>query len=95
MVLQSLCRAWYSQATKHQSFAGLQKALSFAQKAAHIAPQQKSNIYNIAMIGQKATEILISTPPGKRSLPDLKRAVEHGIHAHQYVTIWTSTENKY
>lgn len=80
-VLHCLCRAWYSKAIKDQSFVALTKALVFAQRSLHLAPQEKANAYNLAMIEQKAAEMLLSASPAKRALADLKRAVEHGAHA--------------
>lgn len=83
-VLHCLCRAWYAKANKDQSFAALSKALLYAQRALHIAPQEKSNVYNLAMIEQKAAEMLFATAPAKRTLADLKRAVDQGVHAQKY-----------
>lgn len=61
----------------------LRKALQFAQRAVHLAPQEKANMYNLAMIEQKACELLIGTAPAKRTLSDLKRAIEYGHHAQR------------
>ncbi|EJD02630.1 TPR-like protein [Fomitiporia mediterranea MF3/22] len=82
-IIHCLCRAWYSKALKDQSFVALKSALSFAQRALHLAPQEKASMYNLAMIEQKAAEMLLGTSPAKRSLADLKRVVEHGAHAQQ------------
>jgi RNA polymerase-associated protein CTR9 len=40
-------------------------------------------VYNIAMIEQKAAEMLFSLPPDKRSLVDLESAVKHAGHAQK------------
>ncbi|KAI5118232.1 hypothetical protein M0805_008868 [Coniferiporia weirii] len=82
-IVHSLCRAWYAKANKDQSFAALNKALLYAQRALHIVPYEKSNVYNLAMIEQKAAEMLFATAPAKRTLADLKRAVEQGVHAQK------------
>ncbi|THH04202.1 hypothetical protein EW145_g5695 [Phellinidium pouzarii] len=81
--LHCLCRAWYAKANKDQSFTALSKALIYAQRALHIAPHEKSNVYNLAMIEQKAAEMLFATAPAKRTLTDLKHAVEQGAHAQK------------
>ena len=78
-----LCRAWYSKAIKDQSFVALRNALKFAQRAIHLAPHEKANMYNLAMIEQKAAEMLFGTAPGKRTLADLKLAIGYGNHAQQ------------
>ena len=41
--MHCLCRAWYSKAIKDQSFVALRNALKFAQRALHIAPQEKAS----------------------------------------------------
>ena len=53
-------------------------------KALHLHPFDKAITYNIAMIQQKAAELLISVPPAKRSLKDLQRAIEQAAHAQKY-----------
>lgn len=40
-------------------------------------------MYNIAMIQQKAAEMLLSIPPAKRSLKDLSQAIEQAAHAQK------------
>jgi RNA polymerase-associated protein CTR9 len=37
------------------------------------------------MIEQKATEMIFTIPPAKRSLRDLQRAIDQGVHATKYV----------
>ena len=39
----------------------------------------------MAMIEQKAAEMVLALPQTKRSLKDLKRVVELGTHAQKYV----------
>jgi hypothetical protein len=54
-------------------------------QALRLHPNDKAVLYNIAMIQQKAAELLFSIPPSKRSLEDLKHAVEQAGHAQRYV----------
>ena len=49
----------------------------------HLHPFDKAVLYNIAMIQQKAAELLISVPPAKRSLKDLQKAIEQAGHAQK------------
>jgi RNA polymerase-associated protein CTR9 len=46
-------------------------------------PSDKSTIYNIAMIQQKAAEMLFGITPSKRSLKDLQQAIEQLGHAQK------------
>ncbi|CCL99651.1 uncharacterized protein FIBRA_01671 [Fibroporia radiculosa] len=78
-----LCRSWYSKANKDQSFSAMCTALQYAQKAYHLHPFDKATLYNIAMIQQKAAEMLSSVPPAKRSLKDLQRAIEQASNAQK------------
>ncbi|KAM5530528.1 hypothetical protein V8D89_015805 [Ganoderma adspersum] len=82
-VLLCLCRAWHAKANKDQSFSAMTTALQYAQKALHLHPFDKAVLYNIAMIQQKAAELLISVPPAKRSLKDLQKAIEQAGHAQK------------
>ena len=77
-----LQRAWYAKANKEQSYVALQKALMFAQRAVHLAPHDKAAVYNMAMIEQKAAEMVFSLTP-KRTLKDLRRVVELASHAQK------------
>ncbi|PCH35997.1 RNA polymerase II-associated protein [Wolfiporia cocos MD-104 SS10] len=81
--LLSLCRSWYAKANKDQSFSAMNSALQYAQKAFHLHPYDKAIMYNIAMIQQKAAEMLMSIPPAKRSLNDLQKAIEQATHAQK------------
>ncbi|OBZ70980.1 Tetratricopeptide repeat protein 1 [Grifola frondosa] len=82
-VLLCLCRSWYAKANKDQSFSAMKTALQYAQKAFHLHPYDKAILYNIAMIQQKAAELLLSVPPAKRSLKDLQQAIEQAGHAQK------------
>ncbi|EMD33781.1 hypothetical protein CERSUDRAFT_117863 [Gelatoporia subvermispora B] len=82
-VLLYLCRSWYAKANKDQSFSAMATSLQYAQKAYHLHPWDKAILYNIAMIQQKAAEMLLSVPPAKRSLKELERAIEQAGHAQK------------
>ncbi|KAJ7646672.1 RNA polymerase II-associated protein [Roridomyces roridus] len=82
-VLLCLCRSWYAKATKDQSFPAMSTALRYAQMALHIQSNDKAVMYNIAMIQQKSVEMLFGLPTNKRTLKDLKRAIEHGNNAQK------------
>ncbi|TFY82402.1 hypothetical protein EWM64_g1614 [Hericium alpestre] len=82
-VLMCLCRSWYAKANKDQSFSAMNTALGYAQKALHIEPHDKAVLYNIAMIQQKAAEMLFALPSSKRTLKDLKHAIDHAGHAQK------------
>ncbi|RPD78632.1 RNA polymerase II-associated protein [Lentinus tigrinus ALCF2SS1-7] len=82
-VLLCLCRAWYAKANKDQSFSAMTTALQYAQKALYLHPLDKAILYNIAMIEQKAAELMMSVPPAKRSLKDLQRTIEQAAHAQK------------
>ncbi|VDB88728.1 unnamed protein product [Peniophora sp. CBMAI 1063] len=75
-VLMCLCRSWYSKATKDQSFASMNTALSYGEQALALTPGDKVILYNIAMVQQKAAEMLFSLPPAKRTLQELEDAIE-------------------
>ncbi|TFY58741.1 hypothetical protein EVJ58_g6226 [Rhodofomes roseus] len=81
--LLCLCRSYYAKATRDQSFAVMNTALQYAQKAYHLNPQDKAILYNIAMIQQKAAEMLLSIAPTKRSLKDLELAIQQATHAQK------------
>ncbi|KAF8709624.1 Tetratricopeptide repeat, partial [Rhizoctonia solani] len=78
-----LTRTLYAKANRDQSFATMRQALSYAQRASHLAPTDKSIVYNIAMIEQKAAEMLFALPPDKRTLIDLESAVQHAGHSQK------------
>ncbi|KAJ1308461.1 hypothetical protein OPQ81_004165 [Rhizoctonia solani] len=81
--LLHLARTLYAKANRDQSFATMRQALSYAQRASHLAPNDKSIVYNIAMIEQKAAEMMFSLPADKRTLADLESAVQHAGHAQK------------
>ncbi|KZT71727.1 TPR-like protein [Daedalea quercina L-15889] len=82
-VLLCLCRSYYAKATRDQSFTVMNTALQCAQKAYHLNPQDKAILYNIAMIQQKAAEMLLSIAPAKRSLKDLELAIQQATQAQK------------
>lgn len=59
----------------------------------HIQPSDRAILYNIAMIQQKAAEMLLSLEPSKRTSEELQAAVLQAQHAAKYVIppiAWTS-----
>ncbi|KAI0688182.1 RNA polymerase II-associated protein [Cytidiella melzeri] len=82
-VLLCLCRSWYAKATKDQSFSAMKSALRYAQAALHLHPHDKAILYNIAMIEQKAAEMLLPMLPAKRTLKEIQLAVEQAVHAQK------------
>jgi len=46
-------------------------------------PSDKAILYNIAMIEQKAAELLFSLPPERRKLADLRLGISHAAHAQK------------
>ncbi|KAJ8515561.1 hypothetical protein ONZ45_g7046 [Pleurotus djamor] len=53
------------------------------ESALHLQPNDKSTLYNIAMIQQKSAEMLFALPPAKRTLKDLQRAIDYAGHAQK------------
>ncbi|KAF8070705.1 RNA polymerase II-associated protein [Lyophyllum atratum] len=82
-ILLCLCRSWYAKATKDQSFIAMNQALRYVQMAYHIQPNDKAIVYNIAMIQQKAAEMLFAISAAKRSLRDLQRVIDQAAHAQR------------
>ncbi|KAL4073760.1 hypothetical protein V8B97DRAFT_1238806 [Scleroderma yunnanense] len=82
-VLLYLCRSWYAKASKEQSFPAMGTALKYAQMAIHLQPSDKAILYNLAMIQQKATELLFGLPPAKRTLRQLELAIAQAAHAQR------------
>lgn len=62
-------------------------------QALHLQPSDKAIVYNIAMIEQKAAEMLFAVNPSKRSLKDMQRAIDQAGHAQKWVhsDIWKDT----
>ena len=58
-------------------------ALKHPFQALHLHPQDKATLYNIAMIEQKAAEMLLPMAPAKRSLKEMQLAVQQAIHAQK------------
>ncbi|KAH8823308.1 hypothetical protein DL96DRAFT_1502475 [Flagelloscypha sp. PMI_526] len=88
--LMCLCRAWYAKAMKDQSWSIMKKAVACAQQAHHLHPADLSLLYNIAMIQQKSAEMLFALPPQKRTLKELKEAID-GAGAGQQLFASLST----
>ncbi|TXT09174.1 hypothetical protein VHUM_02648 [Vanrija humicola] len=80
-ILLYLCRAWYSYANKESNFSAMSQALFYATKALHILPSDRAILYNIAMIQQKAAEIMLSLDPSKRTLSELQLALKNAQDA--------------
>jgi hypothetical protein len=55
-------------------------------QALHTAPHDKAVLYNIAMMMQKAAEMMFATPLAKRQIADLESAIDQGAKAQRYVT---------
>ena len=51
--------------------------------AQRIHPSEKANVYNIAMIMQKAAEMIFTISPAKRTLEDLMKAVQQAVEAQK------------
>jgi RNA polymerase-associated protein CTR9 len=64
---------------------GLQFEAVAELQAMHIQPSDRAILYNIAMIQQKAAEMLLSLEPSKRTLEELQAAVLQARHAAKYV----------
>jgi RNA polymerase-associated protein CTR9 len=56
-------------------------------QALHLQPNDKAVLYNIAMIQQKAAELLFSISLSKRSLEELKHAIDQAGNAQKYI-LW-------
>ncbi|RXK39956.1 RNA polymerase-associated protein CTR9 [Tremella mesenterica] len=80
-VLLYLARAWYAYANRESNFSAMSKALSFCQRAMHIQPNDRAILYNIAMIQQKAAEMLFGLEPSKRTLEELHVALRQAQQA--------------
>ncbi|KAG9316871.1 hypothetical protein JVU11DRAFT_2947 [Chiua virens] len=82
-VMMCLCRSWYAKATKEQTSVAMNTALKYAQTALHLHPSDKAIMYNIAMIQQKAAELMFGLGPAKRTLKDLEWAIVQANHAQR------------
>ena len=50
----------------------------------HIQPSDRAILYNIAMIQQKAAEMLFALEPAKRTLDELRIALKQAQQAAKY-----------
>ncbi|KAI8461808.1 SacI homology domain-containing protein [Phakopsora pachyrhizi] len=75
-VLLYLARAWYQKASKDKSFHSLRNALNCAQEARELHNQDSAIAFNVALIQQKSLELLLDLPPPRRTLADIKLAIE-------------------
>lgn len=69
-----------------QAFPNFKKLVliySVTVQASHIQPQDKAILYNIAMIQQKAAQMLFAQAPAKRTLKDLQRGIEQATQAQK------------
>ncbi|KAK6902689.1 hypothetical protein I203_107948 [Kwoniella mangroviensis CBS 8507] len=80
-VLLYLARAWYALANREGNFSAMNKALGYCQQAMHIQPSDRAILYNIAMIQQKAAEMLFSLDVSKRTLEELEIALKQAQQA--------------
>ncbi|WWC61402.1 uncharacterized protein I303_103985 [Kwoniella dejecticola CBS 10117] len=80
-VLLYLARAWYALANREGNFSAMNKALAYCQQAMHIQPSDRAILYNIAMIQQKAAEMLFSLDVSKRTLEELEIALRQAQQA--------------
>lgn len=80
-VLLYLARAWYAYATKESNFSAMSKSLDYCQQAMHLQPSDRAILYNIAMIQQKAAEMLFAQDPAKRTLEELQLGLQQAQHA--------------
>ncbi|TCD66299.1 hypothetical protein EIP91_001545 [Steccherinum ochraceum] len=51
--------------------------------AFHLHPHDKAITYNIAMIEQKAAELLITVPAAKRTVKEMQKAIDQAQHAQR------------
>ncbi|CAD6588341.1 MAG: hypothetical protein TREMPRED_005031, partial [Tremellales sp. Tagirdzhanova-0007] len=80
-VLLYLARSWYAFANRESNFSAMSKALSYCQRAMHLQPADRAILYNIAMIQQKAAEMLFALEPAKRTLQELVVALKQAQQA--------------
>ncbi|WRT66885.1 uncharacterized protein IL334_003848 [Kwoniella shivajii] len=80
-VLLYLARAWYALANRESNFSAMNKALGYCQQAMHVQPSDRAILYNIAMIQQKAAEMLFSLDVSKRTLEELEVGLQQAQQA--------------
>lgn len=93
-ILLYLCRAWFSYANKETNFSAMGQALHYAQRALHLQPSDRAILYNIAMIQQKAAEIMLSLDPSRRMLDELQLALKRGAEAVSIFRALADDKNK-
>ncbi|GAA5832010.1 hypothetical protein JCM3766R1_003684 [Sporobolomyces carnicolor] len=76
-VLWYIARAWYFKALKESSFVDLEKAINVGQQATDLYPTDLSAIFNMAVLKQKAIEILNGRSNETRTSTQLRKAFEH------------------
>ncbi|GAA6004613.1 hypothetical protein JCM11491_002168 [Sporobolomyces phaffii] len=76
-VLWYIARAWYFKALKESSFVDLEKAIHVGQQATDLYPTDLSNIFNMAVLKQKAIEILYGRSNETRTAAQLDKAFEY------------------
>ncbi|BGP38925.1 protein required for normal CLN1 and CLN2 G1 cyclin expression [Rhodotorula kratochvilovae] len=76
-VLWYLARALFHKADQEHSFAAVQRAIEFGQKATDLAPNDLVNKYNMALLKQMGMVILSQLAVEKRTSAELKAAYEH------------------
>lgn len=82
-ILLYLTRAYYQLATKSESYPTMLKAVSYCQRALHLKPADKAILYNLAMIQQKAAELVLGLNASKRTLTDVRQVITQAEHSTQ------------
>ncbi|GAA5893159.1 uncharacterized protein JCM6883_007583 [Sporobolomyces salmoneus] len=76
-VLWYIARAWYFKALKESSFVDLEKAINIGQHATDLHPTDLSAIFNMAVLKQKAIELLYGRTNETRTSAQLRKAFEY------------------
>lgn len=82
-ILLYLTRAYYQLANKTNSYPTMLKAVSWCQRALHLKPADKAILYNLAMIQQKAAQLVLDLDPSKRTLTDVRQVITQAEHSTQ------------
>ncbi|CDZ96575.1 TPR-containing nuclear phosphoprotein that regulates K() uptake [Phaffia rhodozyma] len=93
-ILLYLARTWYAKANREGNFSAMQIALRYLQKAVHIQPHDKAILFNVAMIEQKAAEMLIALPTDQRTLAELQDGLKQAVHAQKIFLALASDKSK-
>lgn len=80
-ILLYLTRAYYQLANKTNSYPAMSKAVIYCQKALHLKPSDKAILYNLAMIQQKAAELVLGLDPSKRTLTEVRQVIGQAEHS--------------